>query len=85
MAWFGKDWLVRNVSVADVEAGFEGGDRPCEEWLKEWSRLKAAMQEGDELWEYSSPPDSWEHLCGRAGYAVVRGGEIVDDILTMMN
>ena len=25
------------------------------------------------------------NLCGRAGYAVVRDGEIVDDILTMMN
>ena len=85
MTWFDKDWLDKRVSIGEVEAGFEGEDSPCEDWLKSWTSLKEAMQEGDELWTYCSPAETWEHLCGRAGYAVVRDGEIVDDILTEMN
>jgi hypothetical protein len=43
------------------------------------------MRPGDDLWEYCISPESWQHLAGRAGYAVVREGEVVDGILTMMN
>jgi hypothetical protein len=50
-----------------------------------WRTLVESMQEGDELWEYCSSDDSWEHLAGRAGIALVRNGEVIDSILTVMN
>lgn len=43
------------------------------------------MQPDDELWEFSSPPESWAKLHGRKGFAVVRAGEIVDALITAMN
>jgi len=43
------------------------------------------MEQGDELWEFNSDDQSWEMLAGRAGLALARDGEIVADILTMMN
>jgi hypothetical protein len=47
----------------------------------EWKELVASMQEGDELWEFSSAEHAWQHLAGRAGIALVRNGEIVDCII----
>jgi hypothetical protein len=51
----------------------------------EWRKLVASMQRGDELWEFSSAPHTWQHLAGRAGIALVRNDEIVDSIITAMN
>jgi hypothetical protein len=79
-----KEWLQRPISVADVEARL-AQNPPVDGWLEDWRTLVAAMRPGDDLWEYRSSPESWQHVAGRAGYAVVREGEVVDGILTMMN
>lgn len=50
-----------------------------------WQNLLDQMQEGDELWEYCSSPDSWRHLAGRAGIDLVRNGKDIDSIVTLMN
>jgi len=47
--------------------------------------MVGSMQEGDELRKYSSSEHSWEHLAGRAGIALVRKGEVVDAITTVLN
>jgi hypothetical protein len=39
----------------------------------------------DEVWEFSSSQDSWAHLAGRAGLALVRERTVVDAYITMMN
>ena len=51
----------------------------------DWLRFKSKTQPGDTLYFYSTSPESWEHLAGRAGYVLVRGGEVVDTFNTMMN
>jgi hypothetical protein len=43
------------------------------------------MKNGDEPWEFSSPPATWERLAGRRGLSTVRNGKIVDSIVTLMN
>lgn len=50
-----------------------------------WVRLLGSMEDGDELWEYSSESHYWENLAGRSGIALVRNGEIIDCITTRMN
>jgi hypothetical protein len=50
-----------------------------------WERFKAAMLPGDELYRFSTSPESWEHLAGRSGIALVRNGEIVGKLVTRMN
>jgi uncharacterized protein (TIGR02996 family) len=49
------------------------------EWAKE------NMQPGDELWEYDTGGESWAHLGGEMGYAVVRRGTVVEFIMLMEN
>ena len=38
----------------------------------EWEAQKAELKPGDELWTFTSPPESWKRLMGRAGIALVR-------------
>jgi len=52
---------------------------------RRWKSMLEQMQDGDELWEYSSSDQSWEHFAGRAGIALIRDGQIIDSILTSMN
>jgi len=40
---------------------------------------------GDELWWYCSPPETWEHLCGRAGWALLRGGKVIGVHMSVLN
>ena len=42
------------------------------------------MQEGDELWTFCTPPETWEHVAGFGGIAVVRHGKIVVEIVTLL-
>jgi len=51
----------------------------------EWRELLAQMQDGDELWTFSTSDESWDNMAGRAGVSLVRRGKIIDSIVTMMN
>jgi hypothetical protein len=90
-------WLEERISVQDVEAGYSviAADRldqapaaifePLGSKRSEWDALKAEMKPGDEVWTFASPADSWVHLAGRAGYALVRAGKPIKVIVTIMN
>lgn len=55
-------------------------------WMNDaWLALRAQMRDGDELWSFSSAPESWQQLCGRAGFVLVRDGQAVAHLVTMMN
>ena len=43
------------------------------------------MRPGDRIVRFESPAASWEDLAGRAGIALVRDGEAIGAIVTMMN
>ena len=49
---------------------------------KEWGE---AIANGAETWFYRSPDEFWEGMCGREGIALVKDGEVLDDLLTVMN
>lgn len=50
-----------------------------------WVRVTGRREEGDELWEFNSPPETWANLCGRAGICLVQDGWIVDAVISKMN
>jgi hypothetical protein len=50
-----------------------------------WVRLKAMIEPGDELWEFSNSEESWKNLSGRAGICLVRQGEVVYSLVTLMS
>jgi hypothetical protein len=59
---------------------------PFRKWAEErWKPFIALMQPGDELWQFRSPDHTWANLAGRAGYAILRDGEIVHSLVTLLN
>jgi len=87
-----KEWLQKKITVAEAEAehmvncprlaptpvafGFNNA---------RWREILAEMQETDELWTFSSSRESWQQLSGRSGISLVRDGEIIDSIVSVMN
>lgn len=49
------------------------------------TELLEALAPGQELWYFESPQETWDALCGRAGYAIVQGGRVVDTHMTAIN
>ena len=89
-------WLDKKINVAEAEAAnpglhdervarFPEAGRPFGFHNREWEALKSAMQPEDEVWTFASPADSWQHLAGRAGIALVRDGHPIKTLVTIMN
>lgn len=87
-----KEWLHRKITVEECEREHLVEDErlgpapvPFGFQYQKWLNVKRQIKKGDELWEFSSPPETWADLCGRAGICIVRDGDIIDSIVTMMN
>ena len=83
-------WLQDRIGVADAETtnmvALQDGKRvPFGYQNAAWETLKGHMRPGDTLWRFASPADAWAHLAGRAGIALVRDGEAVEVLVTLMN
>lgn len=77
-------WITARVVDSPGEFDWEGGrynpsDNPGIQELLD------LMVTGDELWKFNSGKESWQHLAGRAGYVVVRHGQQVAHLTTIMN
>ncbi len=82
---------MRTITVEQAEAENPGVPsvpdlaKPFGGVSGQWERLKAAMRPGDELVAFHSPIESWRAFCGRRGVALVRDGETVMEVITMLN
>jgi hypothetical protein len=79
--WIPRQWLGRETSLEEIESA----PYPNELWLREWREFMSQMQPGDQLRWFSSPDEAWRLLAGRAGYAIVRQGEVVDAFIIILN
>jgi hypothetical protein len=70
----------RRVSLAELDEIITSNKNPGF-----WSAFRSKIQDGDEIWQYCSDRQSWDHLAGRAGYRVTRGGKPVAGVTTVMN
>jgi hypothetical protein len=50
-----------------------------------WQKLQRQAQGDDELWAFANPPSTWRKLGKCSGFALVRGGEIVESVVTSRN
>ncbi|MBN1798382.1 MAG: hypothetical protein JW822_07380 [Spirochaetales bacterium] len=85
-------WLQNRTTVEQAEADNMvtledlGPDPVPFGYINEqWQEFLAQMREGDELWEFESPPETWDNLAGRKGIALIRDCEVVALIVTLMN
>jgi hypothetical protein len=50
----------------------------------ELQRLIDVKEADDEIWRFSTPSEGWQKKMGASGFALVRGGKIVDAVVTVM-
>jgi hypothetical protein len=43
---------------------------------REWQKLRMQAEEGDEVWAFENPSNTWKRMGRQTGYALVRDGEI---------
>lgn len=86
------EWLNKQITLNQAETNYlEQDDRispvpvPFGFYNYQWNQLKAELQDGDELWLFSSPKESWKNMCGRGGICIVRDGEVVKLMVTVLN
>ena len=88
-----KEWLVKELTMRECEiehaVEISIGDSqsvvPFGLLNDKWIHLKSLMLATDEIWNFSSPQDRWDSLCGRSGAALVRNNEIIYKITLLMN
>ena len=80
--WIPHEWLGSETTIEQIESDFRDFN---ERWHTEWREFISQIQRGDELRHFFSPNETWLHLAGRAGYAIVRQGEVVDAFITILN
>ena len=79
------EWLDRKMSVDEMEAANMLDGKAFGARNEEWEKLKSQMVEGDELWTFASPAASWQDLGGRLGVSLVRHGQVISSLVTLMS
>ena len=77
-------WITaRDLPRTEFEADYQ----KSKEWITskrdEFEELHRIVSEGDEVATFSSPPATWQYFGGRAGWAVIRNGVIIGQVVTV--
>lgn len=76
-----KEWLTQRVENRPVSAHRDLPPMPALRIRREWEKLKAQAGEGDEVWAFANPSNTWKKLGKHTGYAIVRNGKIVQSVV----
>jgi len=84
-----KEKMTKEEFVAKQQQIYESlADRPqVQKSFKEhfWDPFMEHYQDGDEIWFFSSPDETWHSLCGRAGNAILRNGKCIYSQITELS
>ena len=73
-----KEWLSQKAGNAPISEHRNLPEMVALRIRMAWQKLKAQAQEGDEVWAFVNPSNTWKKLGKQTGYALVRGGKIVE-------
>ncbi|MEQ2009810.1 MAG: hypothetical protein ABMA26_23750 [Limisphaerales bacterium] len=82
-----KEWMKQTVEqsiIASLLRRIAQDDLLDEQWLL----FKDKMGDGDELWYFRTPQETWTEFfprCGMEGYALIRDDKVVAEIFTSMS
>lgn len=84
ISWLGDEITVEAAIAANMER-VKGQMVPFGNNNAQWLTLSQLFQEGDRLYEFRSPSETWEEYQGKEGVALVRNGIIVADLVKLLN
>jgi hypothetical protein len=76
-----SEWLTQRVENKPISTHRDLPAMPALRIRREWEKLKAQAVEGDELWAFANPSNTWKKLGKHTGYAIVRKGKIVQSVV----
>lgn len=82
-SWIKSDWLTERLFPYR-----KSPTRLAREdsfYVDELLHMIHIKETGDELWRFRTPAETWASKCGRAGFALVRGDNVVYAIITLRN
>lgn len=71
------EWLTQRVENAPTAPHRNLSAMASMRIRMAWQKLKTEAGEGDELWAFENPSNTWKKLGRHTGYALVRKGKIV--------
>ena len=72
-----NEWLTQHVQNAPTAQHRKLSGMTAMRIRMAWEKLRNEAQEGDELWAFENPSNTWKKLWKHSGYAIVRKGKIV--------
>jgi len=84
LAWLCDEISIENAETANV-VKIDSRNVPFGYSNSQWLYILEIMEEGDRLFEFRSPEESWKCFAGIEGIALVRNGEIVADLAILLN
>lgn len=79
------EWLDSRVTLAELEGPNRASDLIQPADLSSWRGFKHQLRPQDELWYFTSPPESFGHGAGQMGYVLLRNGQQVARFIAMMS
>lgn len=76
-----SEWLTQRVQNAPTAQHRDLPAMPAMRIRMAWQKLKTEAGEGDEVWAFENPSNTWKKLGRHNGYALVRNGKIIKSII----
>ena len=73
-----SEWLTQRVENAPTSYHRTLAPMAALRIRMAWQKLKRQAGEGDEVWAFSNPSNTWKKQGKYTGYALVRDGRIVE-------
>ena len=78
-----SEWLTQRVENAPTSYHRNLPDMAALRIRMAWQKLKRNAVEGDEMWAFENPSNTWKRMGKKTGYAIVREGEIVESVVVL--
>lgn len=75
------DWLTQRVENAPTSYHRDLPEMAALRIRMAWQKLKRDSREGDEIWAFTNPANTWKKQGKNTGYALVRDGQIVESVV----
>lgn len=70
------EWLTQRVENAPIAQHRNLSAMASMRIRMAWEKLRNEAREGEELWAFENPSNTWKKLGRHTGYALVRDGKI---------
>jgi hypothetical protein len=76
-----KEWLTQRVENAPIAQHRNLPEMAALRIRMAWQKLKRQAAEGEEVWAFQNPSNTWKKLGKQSGYALVKDGKIVQSVV----